>query len=64
MKKQSRHTIEHSLDLTNLNSYGRGPNAPQSPAYDGQTQESQDSQPVCNNGTCELNWKPARSSVA
>ncbi len=64
MKKQSRHTIELSLDLTNLNSHGRGLNAPQFPNSDGQTQETQDSQPVCDDGTCEVNWKPARRSVA
>ncbi len=64
MKKQSRHTIELSLDLTTLNSYGRNLNPPQCPNLDSQPQEPQENQPVCNNGACELIWKPGRQSVA
>lgn len=64
MKKQNRHTIDLSVDLTKLNSYGRGLNAPQFPSCEGQTQESQDNQPVCNNGVCEINWTPTRRALA
>lgn len=64
MKTQSRHSIELALDLTNLNSYGRGLNAPQVPNHEGQTQDTQDSQPACDNGICELNWKPSGCCVA
>lgn len=58
MRKQNRHTTEISLDLTRRNSYGRGKHLPQPQNFDKQSQESQDTQPVCNNGICELTWKP------
>lgn len=64
MRKHTRHTIEISLDLTTLYSYGRSLNAPQAPTYEAPPQEPQENQPVCNNGICELNWKPGRRSVA
>lgn len=64
MKKQTRHKIELSLDLTNLNSRGRGHKATQSSNLEGQTQESQDSQPVCDEGVCEVDWRPSRYSIA
>ncbi len=63
MKKQNRDTIELSAYLTNLNSYGRGLNLPQSPNCEEQTRESQDNQPVCNNGVCETNLD-AQSSLS
>lgn len=64
MKKQSRHSIELTLDLTNLNSYGRSLNAPQAANFEAQTQETQDSQPVCDDGVCALNWKPSGCCLA
>ena len=64
MIMQNRHTIENSLDWTTLDSYGRGAHAPQNPSIEHPLQESQEPQPVCKNGVCELTWKPGHSSVA
>ncbi|PZM82666.1 MAG: hypothetical protein DKT66_11775 [Candidatus Melainabacteria bacterium] len=64
MRKQIWHAIENSLDWTTLDSYGRGIHAPQNPNNEHPPQESQEPQPVCNSGVCELTWKPGRSSVA
>jgi len=64
MRKQIGLTIEKTLDWTTLESYGRGVHAPQSPNNEHSDKESQDPQPVCKSGVCELTWKPGRSSVA
>ncbi|MBX9947641.1 MAG: hypothetical protein K2Y39_00625 [Candidatus Obscuribacterales bacterium] len=64
MRKQNRLTVENNLDWTTFESYGRGVYAPQSPNIEHSEKESQEPQPVCKSGVCELSWKPGRSSVA
>lgn len=64
MNKTNRHSIELSLDLTTLTSPFRGSASEKSSNFEIIGSETQDSAPVCNNGICELSWKPARRAVA
>ncbi|MBA3855468.1 MAG: hypothetical protein C0507_01045 [Cyanobacteria bacterium PR.3.49] len=64
MRKRTRHSTDHSIDLATTNSCNRGLQTPQDSNFDVPPAESQESQPVCKKGTCEVDWKPGRRTHA
>lgn len=64
MRKQIGLAIEKALDWTTFNSYRRAAHAPQTPNAETPPQETQEPQPACQNGVCDVEWKPGRRSIA
>jgi hypothetical protein len=64
MRKRTSHSTDHSIDFAKAKSYSRGLKTPRDTTFEVPPAESQESQPVCKKGTCEVDWKPGRRILA